>query len=322
MPIDRKERAFIQFGQLTVILIYLVILAGGIVRATGSGMGCPDWPKCFDRWVPPTKVEELPANYQIIYAERGYASTEFNAVKTWIEYVNRLLGVLVGFSIFLFLSFSFYFYKRSKLTVFLAFVSFLLVSFQGWLGSMVVSSLLSEWMITLHMLVALVIVLLVLFTVAYTRLKLNLQPSRGFTQVKPELMVFGYILLLVLLLQVLMGTQVREEVDGLAKAGVLRTAWIDELGAFFQVHRVMGMAILVMVVFWLRAVDLNQKSGWLSVSGLIYISLSIELLAGLFLAYMDFPAFMQPMHLLMGTVLIGLAGFKMATLQLNTIINR
>jgi hypothetical protein len=45
-------------------------------------------------------------------------------------------------------------------------------------------------------------------------------------------------------------------------------------------------------------------------------------MAGLFLAYMDFPAFMQPVHLLMGTVLIGLAGFKMATLQLNTIINR
>ena len=77
-----------------------LILAGGIVRATGSGMGCPDWPKCFGRWIPPTEFSQLPSNYREIYGAKLKGEVEFNAVKTWIEYANRLLGVLVGFFVF------------------------------------------------------------------------------------------------------------------------------------------------------------------------------------------------------------------------------
>ena len=66
------------------------------MRASGAGMGCPDWPLCFGQWIPPTDVDQLPANYQEIYADRGYADTTFNATKTWIEYLNRLLGAFTA----------------------------------------------------------------------------------------------------------------------------------------------------------------------------------------------------------------------------------
>ncbi|MDO9139114.1 MAG: COX15/CtaA family protein, partial [Methylobacter sp.] len=92
---------FRRLGVLTIFAVYFVILVGGIVRASGAGMGCPDWPTCFGQWVPPTDEAQLPANYHEIYAGRGYQDTQFNLVKTWTEYTNRLVGVSIGFLIML-----------------------------------------------------------------------------------------------------------------------------------------------------------------------------------------------------------------------------
>ena len=114
---------FRKLGLITIVSIYLLVLAGGIVRSTGSGMGCPDWPKCFGMWVPPTEVSQLPPNYQEIYAEKLHGEVEFNPVKTWIEYVNRLVGAFTGIIVFGVFVASFSYRKRDKALIFLSFLS-------------------------------------------------------------------------------------------------------------------------------------------------------------------------------------------------------
>ena len=87
-----SNKFFFRSALTSTILSYLLIFVGGLVRVSGSGLGCPDWPKCFGRWVPPTNIEQIPAHID---------STAFNIVLAWIEYGNRTLGVIVGISILL-----------------------------------------------------------------------------------------------------------------------------------------------------------------------------------------------------------------------------
>src|SRR5258706_12661799 len=91
----KPSASFLYFSKIVLVTVFLVIIAGGVVRMTQSGMGCPDWPKCFGKWVPPTNAGQLPPDFEK-YLKHQDIDHSFNAFHTWTEYINRLLGALLG----------------------------------------------------------------------------------------------------------------------------------------------------------------------------------------------------------------------------------
>ncbi|MBK6263718.1 COX15/CtaA family protein [Marivirga sp. S37H4] len=319
---------------VTLVAVYLLILAGGIVRSTGSGMGCPDWPKCFGSWVPPTEVGQLPEDYQEFYADYrhqknikfaeyldffGYADigeailadesikeeAEFNKYKTWTEYVNRLLGALVGFLIILCFIGSIKYFSTNRKLFWLSFSSLILVLIQGWIGSIVVSTNLLSWLITLHMILALVILAVLTALYFYSANKV----APGKIKQSGKLKVLLIIGLFFMLLQIVFGTQVRESLDMVAErlGQSQRDSWIAGLGLQFYIHR--SFSILIAIYhFYLFYVLLqsNPKHQKLVFHTKVLISfILIEILSGAVMAYFGVPFWVQPLHLVLGSLIFG-----------------
>ncbi len=310
--IDVKAAShFRRLGSLTIIAVYFVILVGGIVRASGAGMGCPDWPTCFGQWIPPTAESQLPDNYQEIYAERGYKNTTFNPTKTWTEYVNRLVGVSVGILIMLTAWSSRVYLKTDKAIFYLSLTLFLLVGFQGWLGSAVVASNLAPYMITLHMLVALLIVALLIYIIARSQKPLLQQINT--TALHPWFNLTLKTAMLMTLLQVAMGTQVREAVDFIAHEHkyIDRQYWRDSFPLIFYIHRSFS-ALILLINLWLvwKVYQLHPRTPVLMNSAIALLGfIACAIVAGIVLDRLGVPPIAQPIHLLVANLIFGLQFF-------------
>jgi heme a synthase len=317
-------RSFRTLSLSTLAAVYVLILVGGVVRSTGSGMGCPDWPKCFGQWVPPTSIEELPVDYKQIYAANRQKKNErfaryltsfgmentainilndpsilhendFNPIKTWIEYINRLIGVTIGLLIFSVLVASLRFWKTDRTLTLTALAAFLLVGFQGWIGSIVVSTNLMPGTITVHMFLALLIVALLIYLVHQSSYGREINSSLGFWWLIASMAV--------LLVQILLGTQVREAIDRVADlAG--REAWISNLGGEFIIHRSFSWIVLILHVGLIVKLHKTQGSKIFALTLILLILGTI--LTGVGMAYLGVPPFLQPVHLLLATATFGM----------------
>lgn len=308
---------FRHLGMLTICAVYFVILVGGIVRASGAGMGCPDWPTCFGQWIPPTSEAELPANYHEIYAARGYQSTLFNPVKTWTEYTNRLIGVSIGFLILLTAWSSRIYLKADKAIFYLATSVLLMAGFQGWLGSAVVASNLKPLMITLHMLLALLIVAVLIYAIARSQKPLLIQ--QNIAGYHPRLPLVLKTALAMTLLQIAMGTQVREAVDFIAHqhSYIDRQYWRDSFPIIFYVHRSFSSLILFTNLWLAWNIKKQAQPGSLLLR-MAYLLVSLivtAILAGVSLDRLGFPALAQPVHLLMANLIFGAQFFILICLN-------
>jgi len=286
-------------ANITIILVILVIAAGSIVRATQSGMGCPDWPTCYGLIIPPTSVSQLPADYQQLYANEGIPAESFDVMKTWIEYLNRLLGALLGLSVLIQTAMSLRFRNSKPNILFASIALLLLTGFQGWLGALVVSSNLAPYRITIHMLFAFLILLLASYAA-------KVEHEEQFHI--PSVFRITGISLSLLFIQILMGTQVREEIDVLAKSldFMQRDIWIDNVSALFPIHRSFSLIILGIngwIIWQCRQHALLWKSIRYPII-LLGTGLSVSICSGIIMTYFSVPALMQPVHLICASLII------------------
>ena len=313
-PIVRTYR---KVAILTIGAIVLLIGIGGVVRSTGSGMGCPDWPKCFGQWIPPTDASQLPANYQELYKDHGYASMEFNAVKTWIEYINRLVGVLIGFITLITAVVSLRLRKSHPIVTRLSFLGLFLVIVQGGIGAYVVRTNLQTGMVTLHMVVALVILMVMVLALLHSREKSEYLTLSGFEVPKRIKIVAGLFFLLAFV-QVILGTQVRELVDVVAMEYEQRTTWIGELGGVYNWHK--SFHYLVLLSFglwaWMQGSLTGEPRLYKKVRVAIGLLLLSEVGLGVAMHHFHIPAWIQPLHLLFATCIIGLSFYGLGHMHL------
>lgn len=287
-------------------------------------MGCPDWPTCFGSVVPPTRVDQLPSDYKAQYAAYrdkknqkfarylamiGMKATadqlladksvleesDFNPTKTWTEYVNRLVGVVIGLLI-IGLFVAAWPLRATYSRLFTGAAALLaLVIFQGWFGSIVVSTNLTTWTITVHMFLAIAMV----FLLEWLFIRSGEAQQTIPTNLRPWL-IAGIIAFAI---QIFLGTEVRSVLDQLADSAVDRRAWIVAAGGAFLIHRSFSWGlIVVLTVIYLKL----RKTGAEKASYLVPVLLLLcSVLTGTAMAYFGVPAAMQPVHLLAAVIAIG-----------------
>ncbi len=323
------KKQFTIASKASLVLVLLVILAGSLVRMTGSGMGCPDWPKCFGYFIPPTDVSQIEwksnTNFKkgviikfeerLIFAKEDFKSgnyidlnnwndytkhdySDFDPVKTWIEFLNRLIGVVAGLATLSMLFLSISLWKKKKTIFFISLAIVLGMGFQAWLGKLVVDSNLAPYKITTHMLMALVIVSLLIYSIFLIKGNTyNIVVQNNSLKI---LIVFS---VLISLIQITVGTQVREFVDiqyesfGPEK----KEMWLTNPNFYFYFHRSFSILIFLvnLILFYLA----YRKKMYLGIIEKIMFIIFLEIVVGIAMYYGDFPLLSQPIHLILATLL-------------------
>jgi heme A synthase len=126
---------FRRLAVVTALFAYLQIALGGLVRVSGSGLGCPDWPLCHGRPYPPADVHAI------------------------IEYSHRAVGSVTGILIIATVVMAWIAYRtRRPRVAWLATASLIGVVGEGVLGGVVVAHDLAPWLVLVHLALAMMII--------------------------------------------------------------------------------------------------------------------------------------------------------------------
>ena len=289
-----RLKSFQRLALWTTATTYLLILVGGLVRASGAGLGCPDWPRCFGSWIPPASAADLPPQFD---------PSQFNPGLMWTEYLNRLLGVTVGLLIFATAISAWRHHRHQPRILWTTIAAFLLVGFEGWLGGRVVAHELAAWIVTAHLIVAIVIVQLLLYATFVACAGADgcdaSAPRRSRARRWPL-----PALIALTLLQAGFGTQVRGRIETAINAGVARDAALATVGRLDYLHRDLAFIVLMgaaLLTLWL----LSRRSPLIRWSFVVLALAIAQIVLGVVMAYGSLVPAAQVGHLTIASLLLG-----------------
>jgi len=303
--------------QAAMVCLMVLIFAGAIVRATGSGLGCPDWPKCWACLIPPTSVDQVDFDKIDIEKFRNKAERagrdpneitreslheEFNPAHTWIEFVNRLLATpmlltsLVAFILSLCVK------RAGGLVRAMTGLSLLTVLANAVLGAMVVYSGLKPGVITAHL--ALAYLLMIFLVIGIVKSK-QIQGKRRPIANKGALWS-ALAILVFLIVEGLAGAQLREVTDELAKEnyGADRGAWTEELRRMgvFYFHRTFSWSVLAAIIVFMWSLRKAREYFTLLEGSMVFMVFSLMIM-GIILGHVGIYPWLQVLHVGMASLL-------------------
>ncbi len=308
----------IAIGALVSLIV--LIFVGAVVRASGAGMGCPDWPTCWGCLIPPTDVKDVDFDQLDIEkfqkkAERHGRDpaeitvetlrAEFNPVHTWTEYINRLTSLPLGILTLATFIGSFA-YRRSKPSVFLAaLLSLILLLVNAWMGARIVYTGLQPGVITLHMALAIMMVC----SLVYVVWKSADQPRALGVKSSANKGVYwtAVALFVLILIEGIMGSQVRELTDELKKshAEAARSEWVNQLedSLVYLFHRSFSWLILILAwVYFFTTGRLKSGLRWMEFSVLAIVL--AQMFLGLVLSQVGILPVVQVLHIGLSSILV------------------
>lgn len=176
-PWLRSERAFRGFALGSVISNVVIVVSGGAVRLTGSGLGCPTWPKCTDDSLVPTSE----------YAYHGI-----------IEFTNRQITFVVAF--FAIATWLIAMARRQHRG--LALAAALSIPAQAVVGGITVLTHLNPWVVASHFLLSIAI----LFVTAWLWWRVRGAPAP--LAVPPAVLLLARVVAALTLIAIMLGTVV------------------------------------------------------------------------------------------------------------------
>ena len=298
---------FFRSALISTILSYLLIFVGGLVRVSGSGLGCPDWPKCFGRWVPPTSIEQIPAHID---------PTAFNIVLAWIEYGNRMLGVIVGISILLMTIIAVIYFKKNSKILLSSLLSLFLVVANGGLGAVVVSSVLNPFIVSLHMILALFLVSVLSYATIESYKLINTQKFTGIFLSK-KISISLIALWIFIVIEILLGTGIRTNIELIAIDNPLlsKGELLDSLNSYKYLHSILGFSLLFLSFYlcYLFKDDFLGLSKQLVL--FIFVMIIFQIFLGELMIFFELPQLTRLFHTWGSSWLVGIIIILYNTLQ-------